>query len=47
MILNCEFLYDIFNVVLGDKILEIFKIVIIVIVYGMFMYSNNNKILVV
>lgn len=47
MILNCEFLYDIFKVVLGDKILEIFKIVIIVIVYGMFMYSNNNKILVV
>lgn len=44
MISNCEFLYDILNAALGDKISETSKIATIATVYGMFMHSNNNKI---
>lgn len=44
MISNCEFLYDILNAALGDKISETSKIAIIATVYGMFLHSNNNKI---
>jgi hypothetical protein len=41
---NCEFLFDILNAALGDKISETSKIATIATIYGMFMHSNNNKI---